>query len=118
MENFDRLSEVYAHYTWSGLTEEELNRADYVAAMDLLEQTIPEQIGLDAWTLNGNEMTVSVHSGTLEEINQLAQTLDADALTDYCSVTATATAGAGTGDETVTATLLIYFKGAERGSGG
>ena len=36
IESFGELIEKYAHYTYSGMTEEELNRADRLAAMEMI----------------------------------------------------------------------------------
>ena len=121
VEDYDRLSEVYAHYTWSGLTAEEAARPDYAAAMDLLYRVILSRMTLDSWTLSGNELTLSINGGTLDEINQIAEELNADEVVNYCSVTAAALSSVTTSSERpldqemVTANMVIYLKSANRG---
>ena len=121
VEDYDRLSEVYAHYTWSGLTAEEAGRPDYAAAMNLLERVILSRMTLDSWTLSGNELTLSINGGTLDEINQIAEELNADEIVNYCSVTAAALSSVTTSSERpldqemVTANMIIYLKSANRG---
>lgn len=121
VQDYDRLSDVYAHYTWSGMNPEEAGRPDYTAAMELLERVILSRMTLDSWTLNGNELTLSINGGTLEEINQIAEELNADAIVNHCSVTAAALSSVTTSsenvleEEMVTANMVIYLKSADRG---
>ncbi len=86
MESFGDLDDRYAHYTFSGMTEEELSRVDRVAVMGLLRRIVLPRVHVDSWSVSGNVLTLSVAGRTLQEINLMMQGLLADELVDYCTV--------------------------------
>ena len=60
LADFDDLSDLYAHYTYSGFTQEELARADRVAVLKLIDDTILPYAAVSSWSVSGNELTVNM----------------------------------------------------------
>ena len=114
IESYGELNEVYAHYTYSGMTEEELARVDRVAVMDLLQRVVFPRTQVSAWTLSKNRLSLNIEGNTLQEINVTVQKLLEDDLVDYCEVH-TASTDTKTrrellvDDEKVTASIVVYL---------
>ena len=114
------VEERYAHYTFSGMTEEEMARASRVDLMGMLWRQIMDKYDMDSWSVSGNRVTVSVYAKTLQEINLLAESLMHEEMVDYCTVTNAATYDQyassaveaeeeGEGQERVHANLILYL---------
>ncbi len=112
--SYGDLNDTYAHYTYSGFTEEELTRTSRADVLRLIRRAVLPKVALNSWALTSNELTLDVTGNTLQEINQLAQTLQDDELVNYCTVST-----ANTNDqkkteesenETVSARILVYLE--------
>jgi hypothetical protein len=111
LEGFEELTDRYAHYTYSGMTQEEMQRTDRVKVLKLIQKVVIPQAQVSNWTVVGNLLTLSIARSSLQEINLLAQQLNENKLVDYCTVT-TATTGnrsAQAGDTQVSAQILVYL---------
>lgn len=110
LKDVNDLSDRFAHYTYSGMTQEELSRTDRVKVLQLLQTTIIPQAEVRNWTVSGNLLTLNLNRSSLQEINLLVQELNEHKLVDYCTVT-TASAGAGNATATgkVNAQVLVYL---------
>ena len=86
LAGFDDLSNLYAHYTYSGFTKEELGRTDRTAVLRLIRAVILPRAEISSWSLSGNTLTVNLSADTLQEINLLVQQLEAEDLVDFCTV--------------------------------
>ncbi len=86
LADFDDLSKLYAHYTYSGFTNEELTRTDRVAALRLIRSVVLPRAEISSWSLSGNALTLVLSADTLQQINLLVQQLEADDLVDFCTV--------------------------------
>lgn len=86
LAGFDDLAELYAHYTYSGFTAEELGRADRVLVLDLMQRVVLPQATVNNWSLTGNELTINMTCGTLQEVNLIVQQLEKEDLVDFCMV--------------------------------
>ena len=86
LDSFGELSELYAHYTFSGMTDEEVHRTDRAEILNLLRDVILPRVSVDAWNVKGNVLNVTMTADTLEEINLTVQKVDADALVSFCTV--------------------------------
>ena len=109
----------YAHYSSSGMSAEETNRADRGEVLQLLETFVLSQMPEVSWSLNGNTLMLSITGRTLQEINLMAQLLNEEKMVDYCTVTAAAYNGGvaqAVQDEAVNANLVIYLNGSVRGA--
>ena len=86
LADFDDLSELYAHYTYSGFTNEELNRADRVEVLKLIRNSVIPWAEVSSWSLTGNELTINMSGESLQQINLIVQQLEAQDLVDFCTV--------------------------------
>lgn len=119
IEDYGDISEEYAHYTYSGFTEEELNRADRSEVLAMVKRVVLPKVVVSSWSIQDNQMTLVIGGSTLQQINLLVQQLEEEELVDFCTVE---TAESNTGEvesvvpeqtkEAVTAQLTIYLKNA------
>ncbi len=127
MESYGDLNDLYAHYTISGMTEEELGRVDRVTVMELLRRDVLPRVQVDSWSVRENVLTMSVSGRTLQDVNLLMQQLLQDDMVDYCTVStaemsqdrAQAPAPASPDEapevnETVAANVIVTLKNAEQ----
>ena len=86
LSGFDDLSNLYAHYTYSGFTNEELNRTDRVDVLRLIRTMIIPYAEVSSWSVTGNELTINMSAESLQQINLIVQQLEAQDLVDFCTV--------------------------------
>ena len=109
---FEDLNEVYAHYTYSGFTQEELARPSRVAVLDMIRKVVLPKAQLSSWALSGDELTLVLTGNNLQEINMLAQAIQDDDLVNYCTVSTASTNDSRYSEyetETVSARILVYL---------
>ncbi len=109
---FEDLNEVYAHYTYSGFTQEELARPSRVDVLDMIRKVVLPRAQLSSWTLSGDQLTLVLTGNSLQEINMLAQAIQDDELVNYCTVSTANTNDvryAEAENETVSARILVYL---------
>lgn len=132
MDSFSTVADEYAHYTYSGMTEEELSRVDRVAIIDLFNRVVLPRASLNYWSVSGNVMRMNVTGGSLQEINMMARALEEEDMVEFCTVSTAETDDqypsysrpvTDETDETdenagVTANLMVYLTPVgEEGSG-
>ena len=86
LSDFDDLSELYAHYTYSGFTSEELNRTDRADVLRLIRNMILPYAEVNSWSVTGNQLTVEMTGDSLQQINLIVQQLEQQDLVDFCTV--------------------------------
>ena len=86
LDSFGELTELYAHYTYSGMTDEEIHRTDRAEILNLLRNVILPDVEVSAWTVKGNELNITMTADTLEEINHNVQKVNDNELVDFCTV--------------------------------
>lgn len=86
LADFDDLAELYAHYTYSGFTNEERTRTDRTKVLNLIRNMILPYAEVSSWTISGNQLTVEMVGDTLQQINLIVQQLEQQDLVDYCTV--------------------------------
>jgi len=91
IDSFGELVETYAHYTYSGMTREEVERTDRIAVIEMIQRDVLPSALVGAWSITGNQLTISIIGNTLQEINLIAQKLEQEELVDYCTVTTAST---------------------------
>jgi hypothetical protein len=102
------LDEMYAHYTISGMTEEELSRVDRVDAMKLVETVFQKGNNLSSWNITGNVMTLQVTGASLQDLSKLGLELEQDPIVERCVVSS---ANKNTKDNSnVAVSIIIYLK--------
>ncbi len=86
LADFDDLAELYAHYTYSGFTNEERTRTDRTEVLNLIRNMILPYAEVSSWTISGNQLTVEMVGDTLQQINLIVQQLEQQDLVDFCTV--------------------------------
>ena len=118
LAGFDELNEKYAHYTYSGMTAEELTRVDRSEVISLVQRVIIPNVVVDNWSVSGNQLNLNIVGKTLQDINLLAQKLNAEEIVDFCTVRTASTTDINyqTGEEEetltetdVTAQVIVYL---------
>ncbi len=111
------IAEIYAHYTYSGMTAEEsvyFNRSDVIK---LIDRTIIPEVTVGRWQLKANVLTVPMQAPTLEIIKNVVSRLEMESLVEFCIVNnAVTTDATPESDEYVTANVTIYLNNSERGN--
>lgn len=110
LKDVNDLSDRYAHYTYSGMTQEELSRTDRVKVLQLLQKVIIPQAEVSNWTVSENLLTLNLNRSSLQDVNLLVQELNEHKLVDYCTVT-TASLGSRSTESggKVNAQVLVYL---------
>ena len=107
---YGELKDLYAHYTYSDMTEEELNRADRVRVMELLKRVVMPKAAVSAWSVSGSQLKITLNAGTLEEINGITQSLIDESMVEYCTIsTAVTDKGSVESIKGVTANIIVYL---------
>ena len=86
LESFGELKEEYAHYTFSDMTEEELQRVERSDVVELLERIVIPHAALNSWSVKQNQLTLAVTLDTLQDTSELVQLLNEDARVDFATV--------------------------------
>ncbi len=116
IDSYGELTEKYAHYTFSDMTQEELTRSDRVEIVDLVRRIVLPEATVTGWDIRGNELTLTLTSDTLQQINLIAQKIEAENIVDFCTVTTAATYenqyyySNDPADTRVTAKIVVYLK--------
>ena len=112
--SFPDISEDYAHYTVSDMTDEERNRISRVTVMNLVQQVILPVAPLDAWELSENQLSIHISNNTLTEITSMMENIRKDPSVLSCSMQSASTTFSTkdniSTEETITAEVDIYFK--------
>lgn len=91
IEDFGELADRYAHYTYSGMTQEELSRANRADVLEMIRRQVIDNNYVESWTLQGNLLTLYISGKTLQELNIVTQLLEQEELVDYCTVSTAST---------------------------
>ena len=99
--------EMYAHYTTSGMTKEELSRVDRVQAMKMVDKAFSGGIVSTSWNLTGNVMTLEVSGPSLGTLNKLASDLEKNPIVERCVITSADKTKDEKGNVVVTFTIYL-----------
>ncbi len=112
------ISEDYAHYNTSEMTQEERDRVSRASVMDVVERLILPVAPSDSWTLSENTLSIHISDHALTEVTEMVDNLKADPAVLSCAMTSQSTTVSSTEnvatEETITAELQIVFKGMEQ----
>ena len=82
IESFGELTETYAQYTYSGMTDAEVTLADRVAVLDLIDRVVYNRCNVESWQLSGNELVLNINvegkEKNMRQINFLTNELQND----------------------------------------
>ena len=119
--SFGSIADEYAHYTYSGMTEEELSLVDRAAVIRMIKEGTENNREVESWSLRGNVVTLTVSGRDLQEINQLARRLEQFDLVNTCTVTAASkeeiqaqgSSGPEDGSSVVRANIIVFLQSEE-----
>ena len=119
--SFGSIADEYAHYTYSGMTEEELSLVDRADVIRMIKEGTENNREVESWSLRGNVVTLTVSGRDLQEINQLARRLEQFDLVNTCTVTAASkeeiqaqgSSGPEDGSSVVRANIIVYLQNEE-----
>lgn len=109
IENLEDFSDVYAHYTYQGLTEEELSYINRPEVLTLLEEVIFPKVWVSSFDLSENQLTLSVTGAALVDINLLVQQLEMHELVDFCNIKTAVTEETEENGEQVSGQVTVYL---------
>ena len=115
--SYSGIEDEYAHYTWSGMTEEELSRVARPEIIRMIEKELADKGEAVSWTLSGNILTLTVAGSSLQEVNEMARTLEGYDIVSLCTVTTAVKDDKETAstDGKVRANIVAYLENAEEG---
>ena len=117
--SFGDISDTYAHYTYSGMTDEEKSLVSRTAVLEMADAAFASGGASNNWQLSGNTLTAEVTGSSLEELNELAQFLQSFPIVDRCTIT---NANKTTNEENYTsevrASFIIYLQQPAEEEGG
>lgn len=91
LNSFGELTEIYAHYTYSGMTQDEISRADRASAIALIRRVILPRGQVSNWTLSGNVLTLNFVCDDLRVVNRTVRDIESDSHVNFCTVNTAAT---------------------------
>ena len=123
IESYGDLVDEYAHYTLSGMTEEELQTVDRTEIISMLQRVVLQKAEVGNWSITGNRLELPITGATLQQINMIVQELEAEELVDFCTVSTAATSDMDnrrqviSENAVVTAQVIVYLNPATEGDG-
>lgn len=112
IDSFGDLQETYAHYTYQGLTGDELSFLNRPEVLKLMTDIIFPKVMVSSWSVSGNQLSLPVTGENLSDINSLVQELEQEPIVDYCNVMTAVTDGnteAEAAEDKVTGQIVIYL---------
>ena len=109
---FGDLQQTYAHYTYQGLSVDELSYINRPKVLKLMKEVIFPKVTVSSWSLSGNQLTLPVTGENLSDINALVQQLEDEKLVDYCNVMTAVTDGNQETEraaDKVTGQIVVYL---------
>ena len=109
---YGEINDLYAHYTITEMSDAELNRADRINAIEMLERIVETDANIGTMSFKDNTLTVTVTAPSLQMINVMAGQINLEPNVDYCTVTTASTPGTKEEEETgtVTARIIVHLK--------
>ncbi|MCR4673423.1 MAG: hypothetical protein K5675_00300 [Lachnospiraceae bacterium] len=95
ISSYGELEEEYSHYTYSGMTEEELILQDRKEVVELINHYILDKANVGSWSISGNEVNIPITGVTFQEIGGIVADLEQDEMVDHCEVVAASTSDEG-----------------------
>ena len=112
IDSFGDLQDTYAHYTYQGLTADELSYLNRPDVLHLMKDVIFPKVTVSSWSVSGNQLTLPVTGENLSDINSLVQLLEKESIVDYCNVMTAMTDGSSEEQvqpDKVTGQIVIYL---------
>lgn len=87
LQDYEGIEDTYAHMTYAGMTQEELDRVDRVRILELVSTILPQGEYTRSWSVAGNVLTVEITGRSLEYLNELARRIEESPIVDSCAIT-------------------------------
>ncbi len=84
--SYGDIADLYAHYTYSEMSPDELSMVDRAKVLDLLDRVVAAKSTIDQWIVADNTLKVFVSAPTLQKVNEIAQDLFEEPVVTYVSV--------------------------------
>ena len=112
IQELQGVTEEYAHYTYSGMTSDELALVSREDVMDMINRLIVPYASLNSWSLQGNTLTMTIYNTTLSRVNQIVASINAEPMVNYSFVQTAATNSSRDAElsDEVTAQLTVYLQ--------
>ena len=107
IDSYSDMEEKYAHYTYSGMTPDEMALQDRVAVVELINKYILTKAEVGAWTITGNEVNIPITGVSFQEVGAIAAELEKDDMVDHCEVVAATTNDNGTVYNSSSSTVTV-----------
>ena len=89
--SFGELTDTYAQYTFSGMTDAEVTLADRVEVLDLIDRRVYNRCNVDSWELSGNELVLNISiedkDKNMRKINMVVDQLNSDPMVTTAQLT-------------------------------
>jgi hypothetical protein len=89
--SYSDVEEKYSHYTYSGMTYDELALQNRMDVVNLINKYILNRAQVGSWTITGNEVNIPITGVTFQEIGSIVAEIEEDELVDHCEVIAAST---------------------------
>lgn len=114
IRSFGELTDRYAHYTYSDMTREEVERVDRLKAIEMMRRVVLPKATVDSWAIVENTLTMTITSSTLQEINGIREELNDEPIVTFVNISTAATGNLSYRDyydenDIVTAQLTVYL---------
>lgn len=76
LEGYEELEQQYGRYGWGWMTDEEVNLADPVAVLELVEEEIAPAAVIENMALNSNVLTMNIRGITLDQAGAMIRSLE------------------------------------------
>ncbi len=80
------LTDQFYHYTWTDMTEEEIMQQSRVKIANLITFINGQGLTVNAYALNGLQLTVTVRGTSLDQISQVLAQVRNEEIVESCSV--------------------------------
>ena len=111
------MEDMYAHYTTSGMTEEELSLVDRTKAMKMVDKAFKDGAKANSWNLTGNIMTLQVSGSSLAKLNKLASDLETNPIVERCVISSADKGRDEKGNVVVIFTIYLQQSGSSSNGG-
>ncbi|MCR5469136.1 MAG: pilus assembly protein PilM [Lachnospiraceae bacterium] len=113
LSDYNMTEDQYAHYTFEGMTTEELAQVEREDVLKLLDEKVIGKCEVEYWSVSENILNLRIVGSTLEEVNTILQGINQDELVSYSTVsTARKEDKTDSGSKvSVTADIVVYLNG-------
>lgn len=91
LQEMEGVTEEYAHYTFSGMTEDELSLVSRVDVMSMIDRLVLPYASVSTWTLQGNTLNMTIYNTSLNRVNSIVASINQEPIVNYSFVQTAAT---------------------------